>query len=161
MRKLLGALAAGAFVIGTAAGAYATPGGGATPGHGKDTTCTDSHGVTYSCPTPADPTAGDANMIPAGPVAFGGAGDPTAPAGGVFIAIGDEGVANSVGRVSVSGSNGSLKIYAEDYTDGNKVAGAVSTVNTATGCKLIPPTAPAKCGDATGDDTALVTITTA
>lgn len=106
---------------------------------------------------PADPTQGYTNQLAAAPVPvfLGYDVNQSSESGGLAIAIGNEGAANSVGRGSISGnSSGTIKIYAEDYTDGNKIAEATNTVNTTTQCNMMP------CPPGSADDDAvLITIT--
>jgi hypothetical protein len=154
MRKqLLGSFVAGLMVFG-AGSALADP--GAETGEGVDQECevTDASGntTTEPCPTPTDPTAGDENMAPAGPVAVGGHQDGVG--GGVYVQAGNEGEANSVGRASLSGSqaDGSAGVYVEDYTEGNQGANAVESGNEATGCRLLAPAEGETCGAPGSDD---------
>ncbi|MCU1463295.1 MAG: hypothetical protein JWO37_3370 [Acidimicrobiales bacterium] len=156
MRKLITAIVVGVGVVGMGAAAFATPaplpGGIGTyeTGPGARPCAT---GETPPCATPADPSAADANLLPAGPVFVGQDGSAQSQAGHVAVAIGTED--NGVGRVSFGGSAASgAQLYAEDYTPGNAIAGGVSAVDAATGCHIGGP----GCGSSTSD-AILVTIT--
>lgn len=144
MRKRLLASFVAAFMLFGIGSALADP--GAETGAGKDATCADG----TSCPTPTDPTADEANMAPAGPVGIGGS--QSGMGGGMFVSVGDEGEANSVGRVSLSGDSGSVGVYGEDYTEGDQIANAVEAVNSGTGCNLIAPEEGSACGDPSDSD---------
>ena len=130
MRKRLLVSFVAAFMLLGVGAALADP--GAETGAGKDATCEDG----TSCPTPSDPTGGDENMVPAGPVAVGGHQDGVG--GGLYVSVGDEGQANSLGRASISGSqsDGSVGVYAEDYTEGNQFANGIESANEGAGCPL-------------------------
>lgn len=97
-------------------------------------------GVDGTPKSPADPTQSyDDQLKPAGlPVHLYADGDPAGPKGGIGVAVGRENdpAKQSVGRASISGSSKGLRIYAEDYTDGNVIAGAVNTFDNATGCSM-------------------------
>src|SRR5260221_9092100 len=115
LRKLITAVMLGVGVVAMSTAAFAGdigPIGHFETGKGKDAPCP----TGGTCPTPADPSGGDASLVP-GPVSVGQDGDPAAQQGHVFVAIGDEGAANSLGRVSFGGSAADgAQLYAEDYT---------------------------------------------
>jgi hypothetical protein len=125
MRKLLAVCVVAVGLVAFAGSAY----GDVVTGEGKN---------APGGPNPVDPTAGYANQAPAGPLFIGFEAD--ADGGGVAIALGDEGQADSVGRLAIFGSATDMTggMYGEDYTDGDQIANAVRTVNQATGCALVP-----------------------
>jgi len=146
VKKLFVTILAIGMVAGMASSAFAEPGPSAATGKGKNGTPA----------SPTDRSAGQDNLLePAGvPVFVGGGLNQDAPSGTLGVAVGDEGDENSVGRASISGDDGGIYVYAEDYTDGDQISTVVSTVDcTTTGVLL-------GC-DGNDDDAVLVTISLA
>jgi hypothetical protein len=169
MRKITAVFAAVLLAaVGGAAVAFAQSPVAAQSGQGKNNPCPPPKEgqppPPRYCPDPVDPSAGLTTHTPKdSPVTVQAGGDPAAQHGGVAVAIGDEGQANSVGRAGVHGSEdrGNIQVYLEDYTDGDQLAGVVADLNVATGCRFFPPgEGDPPCGEGPGDsDAALITIT--
>jgi len=131
MRKRLLVSFVAAFTLLGVGAALADP--GAETGEGNSGACP---APEDPAPTPSDPTACDENMAPAGPVGVGGHQDGSSAGGGLFVQVGEE--EGGLGRTSISGSqaDGSVGVYAEDYTPGDAIADGVENSHEAAGCPL-------------------------